>query len=116
MTTETQQINNQKLIDFAQAVGADIKRLNEQFNALPQPPQIAEQLTALEAKLKQDLFGGDVQEAYDTFKEIADKLDALDGSVAAAVTGKLTELRTQLQAVQTVVDTDLLATYNAAKA
>lgn len=114
--TEIQEINNKKLIAFAQAVGADIKRLNEQLSALPQSTQITEQLTALESKIKRDLFGGDVQEAYDTFAEIAEKLQALDGSVAAAVTEKLTELRTQLQAVQAVVDTDLLATYNAAKA
>lgn len=112
----TTQINNQKLIEFVQAVGADIKHLNMLLGSLPSSEQMTEKLTALESKIKRDLFGGNISEAYDTFSEIAEKLQALDGSVAAAVTEKLTELRTQLQAVQAVVDTDLLATYNAAKA
>lgn len=51
MTTENQQINNQKLIDFAQAVGADIKRLNEQLGALPQSTQITEQLTEMRREI-----------------------------------------------------------------
>lgn len=115
MTTENQQINNQKLIDFAQAVGADIKRLNEQLSALPQSTQITEQLTALETKIKRDLFGGDLDEAYDTFKELADKLKDLDGNIGAAITEKLTEMRREIDAIKSTSNVDYLAIYRRAK-
>lgn len=107
--------NNEKLTAFATAIGTDIKRLTEALNERLSLTQITEKLSELEAKIKSDLFGGDVTQAYDTFKEIADKLEEMDGSVALAITEKINELKTQLTELQAQDETDLVAIYQQAK-
>lgn len=67
------------------AVGGDVKKLNGLINNQSEDltrlreliPRDATTITQVEekiAELRTTLFGGDLDEAYDTFKELADKL------------------------------------------
>lgn len=102
-----------KVEALATATGEDIKALqNQQSQAVSN-----EQLTAKFDEFKQLLFGGDVSAAYDTFKEIGDKLQQLDGSVGEAITQKLAELKTEIDGIKNAFgDVDFVAAYNRAKA
>lgn len=115
----------QKLTEFATAVGGDIKQLNQLIQTLQttvtqlQGREAGVSMSQVEDKigeLRTALFGGELDEAYDTFKEIADKLKSLDGSIGAAITEKLTELGEEITALKAVYNTDLVSTYNQAKA
>lgn len=129
--------NNNKFIAFVQAVGADFKTLNQdkadkteleqKFN------QLNEVITGLQSRengvteqvvtqkiteLKNELFGGELDETLDTLKEIGDKLKELsdDNTISGAITEKLTELRGLIDQVKkdNEID-DLVQIYNTAK-
>lgn len=129
--------NNNKFIAFVQAVGADFKALNQdkadkteleqKFN------QLNEVITGLQSRengvteqmvtqkiteLKNELFGGELDETLDTLKEIGDKLKELsdDSTISGAITEKLTELRGLIDQVKkdNEID-DLVQIYNTAK-
>lgn len=108
------------------AVGGDVKKLNGLVTAQTEEinrvrgliPSDSVTMTQVEEKiseLRTALFGGDLDEAYDTFKELADKLKELDGSVGQAITEKLTELRNEIDALKSTGGTDYLAIYKEAK-
>lgn len=108
------------------AVGGDVKKLNgliasqtEEINRvrglIPSDSVTMTQVEEKISELRTALFGGDLDEAYDTFKELADKLKELDGSVGQAITEKLTELRNEIDALKSTGGTDYLAIYKEAK-
>lgn len=108
------------------AVGGDVKKLNgliasqtEEINRvrglIPSDSVTMTQVEEKISELRMRLFGGDLDEAYDTFKELADKLKELDGSVGQAITEKLTELRNEIDALKSTGGTDYLAIYKEAK-
>lgn len=125
----------EKLTQFANAVGADVKALRNQDEQtltivrnvmaqiellkmqtrnIPSTEVIDEKITAL----KNELFGGDVDAALDTFKELGDKLQALesDESIKGAVLTKFTEISEELTACKTALQADLVEIYELAKA
>lgn len=125
----------EKLIQFANAVGADVKSLKNQDEQtltivrnvmaqiellkmqtrnIPSTEVIDEKITSL----KNELFGGDVDAALDTFKELGDKLKALesDESIKGAVLNKFAEISEELTACKTALETDLVEIYELAKA
>lgn len=108
------------------AVGGDIKKLNGLINGQAEEinrirgliPSDTVTMTQVEEKiseLRTALFGGDLDEAYDTFKELADKLKDLDGNIGAAITEKLTEMRREIDAIKSTSGVDYLAIYRRAK-
>lgn len=114
----------EKLTQFATAVGADVKQINQAIDSLQR------EVTALKGKpegvtletveqkitdLRTALFGGDLEEAYDTFKEIADKLKEVGGTVGGAITEKLAELGRDLTACKSAIEADLVSVYTSAK-
>lgn len=127
--------NNQKFAAFVQAVGADIKNLNEnkvnkdelteKYNQLNEAVQalqrkesgVTEQVVTQKiSELKNELLGGEgLDETLDTLKELGEKLKELkeDDSISAAITQKLTELNEKIEA-QAISD-DLIQIYTAAK-
>lgn len=117
----------EKLSQFATAVGTDIKQINRSIEDLQGSLRTLEgkpegvTLEVVEQKitaLKNALFGGDLEEAYDTFKELADKLKEVDGSIGAAITEKLTEIREELnnfEPLKSALTTDFVQIYNQAK-
>lgn len=127
--------NNQKFVAFVQAVGADIKNLNEnkvnkdelteKYNQLNEAVQalqrkesgVTEQVVTQKiSELKNELLGGEgLDETLDTLKELGEKLKELkeDDSISAAITQKLTELNDKIEAHS--VSDDLVQVYTAAK-
>lgn len=125
----------QKLTQFAQAVGADIKALNagkadkselvainQAVEALQNREQgvteqtVIQKITESISQLKSELLGGEgLDETLDTLKELGDKLKELggNGELSQAITEKLTELKSQIDEAKDVGD--LLQTYNEAK-
>lgn len=124
-----------RLTQFATAVGADVKALRNQDEQtltivrnvmaqlellktqtrnIPSTQVIDEKITAL----KNELFGGDVDAALDTFKELGDKLKALesDESIKGAVITKFAEISEELTACKTALQADLVEIYERAKA
>lgn len=119
----------QALEQFSQAVGTDIKQLtNEKADKTELAQKFDELQSVIAGKssdtqakineaitaLKNELLGGDVDETLDTLKEIGEKLKELgeSGTVAGAITEKLTELKSQ---IDEVANADLVAIYNQAK-
>lgn len=103
--------NSEKLLAFAQAVGVDVKTLNEKVATLTNTVGSLPTNSDLNA-LKNEMLGG-VGAEYDTLKEIADKLAELGSSeVSGAILEKFNELKQRWTALESV---DLLQTYNTAK-
>lgn len=108
------------------AVGGDVKKLNglisnqsEELARLRELiPRDAATIAQVEEKigeLRTALFGGDLDEAYDTFKELADKLKELDGNIGAAITEKLVEMRREIDSLKAKNEVDYLEIYRRAK-
>lgn len=127
--------NTEKLTAFATAVGVDIKDLQANkadktaLEALRQELQSAgtgsagdtvgeavqQAIDAAKAAVKSEILGGEADDTLDTIKEIADKLKELqnDESISGAITAKLQELKSQIDAL---AGADLVAAYTTAKA
>lgn len=119
-----------KMQEFAQAVGQDVKRLdNDKLNVADfntklreADPQVLEAvitsflqsatLPQVEA-LRTEILGDDVPENLDTLKELADAISNMGESEAGAIVQKVTELG---QKVDLLDQTDFVAIYNQAKA
>lgn len=108
------------------AVGGDIKKLSGLINGqadelsrlrglIPTDAVTMVQVEEKISELRTALFGGNLDEAYDTFAEIAEKLKSLDGSIGAAITQKLSEFRTELDELKRTQNIDYLAVYRRAK-
>lgn len=111
-------LNTEKLTQFAQTVGTDIKDIKTQLANKAEKSEIGqggitqEQLDTAIQGVKTAILGEGVPEELDTLKEIADKIKAGENPDSAIV-AKLTELGGKITDLENL---DLVATYTAAKA
>lgn len=111
-------LNTEKLTQFAQTVGSDIKDIKTQLANKAEKSEIGQggitqqQLDTAIAGVKTAILGEGVPEELDTLKEIAEKIKAGENPDSAIV-AKLTELGGKITDLENL---DLVATYTAAKA
>lgn len=111
-------LNTEKLTQFAQAVGNDVKDIKTQLANKAEKSEIGQggitqqQLDTAIAGVKTAILGEGVSEDLDTLKEIAEKISA-GSSSDSAIVSKMTELG---QKITDLENLDLVATYTAAKA
>lgn len=111
-------LNTEKLTQFAQTVGADIKDIKTQLANKAEKSEIGQggitqqQLDTAIQGVKTAILGEGVSEDLDTLKEIAEKISA-GSSSDSAIVSKMTELG---QKITDLENLDLVATYTAAKA
>lgn len=123
----------EKLTQFATAVGGDVKqlkatdvqlkeRLDELSLALENITQNGVGVSSEEVDLKlhalkAELFGGDVDAALDTFKELGEKLMELgnDETIKGAVLAKFSEIGEELTSIKEAMNVNLLDVYEKAK-
>lgn len=124
---------NEKLTAFARQVGLDYKALLAKITQLEtaiqnssDPNLSLQQVDEKIQALKTELLGDNPSQALDTFKEIADKINKIEGSVENSIIEKIKEFRTALTSVQTkqtelettlteLQNLDLVAIYTTAK-
>lgn len=110
-------LNTEKLTQFAQAVGNDVKDIKTQLANKAEKSEIGqggitqEQLNTAIQGVKTDILGEGVPEELDTLKEIADKIKA-GSSSDGAIVSKMTELGQKFTDLET---TDFVQIYNSAK-
>lgn len=111
-------LNTEKLTQFAQTVGADIKDIKTQLANKAEKSEIGQggitqqQLDTAIQGVKTAILGEGVSEDLDTLKEIAEKISA-GSSSDSAIVSKMTELGQKFTDLENL---DLVATYTAAKA
>lgn len=111
-------LNTEKLTQFAQTVGTDIKDIKTQLANKAEKSEIGQggitqqQLDTAIQGVKTAILGEGVSEDLDTLKEIAEKISA-GSSSDSAIVAKLTELGGKITDLENL---DLVATYTAAKA
>ena len=99
-------LNTEKLTQFAQAVGADVKEIK---TTLANKADKSE--TAI-AGVKTAILGEGVPEELETLKEIADRIANGAGSADQAIVSKMTELGQKFTDLE---NTDFVQVYNNAK-
>lgn len=110
-------LNTEKLTQFAQAVGADVKEIKTTLatkadkNEIGQGGITQQQLETAIAGVKTAILGEGVPEDLDTLKEIAEKIQA-GGSSDSAIVQKLTELGQKFTDLE---NTDFVQIYTTAK-
>lgn len=110
-------LNTEKLTQFAQAVGADVKEIKTTLankadkSELGQGGITQQQLDTAIQGVKTAILGEGVPEELDTLKEIAEKIQA-GGSSDGAIVQKLTELGQKFTDLE---NTNFLQLYNDAK-
>lgn len=110
-------LNTEKLTQFAQAVGADVKEIKTTLatkadkSELGQAGITQQQLETAIAGVKTAILGEGVPEELDTLKEIAEKIQA-GGSSDSAIVSKMTELGQKFTDLE---NTDFVQIYNSAK-
>lgn len=110
-------LNTEKLTQFAQTVGTDIKDIKTQLANKAEKSEIGQggitqqQLETAIAGVKTAILGEGVPEELDTLKEIADKIKAGENPDSAIVS-KMTELG---QKITDLENTDFVQIYNTAK-
>ena len=110
-------LNTEKLTQFAQAVGADVKEIKTTLATKADKSEVGQggitqqQLETAIAGVKTAILGEGVPEDLDTLKEIADKIKA-GGSSDSAIVSKLTELGQKFTDLE---NTDFVQVYNSAK-
>lgn len=99
---------NEKLTAFARQVGLDYKALLAKITQLEtaiqnssNPNVSLQQIDTKIQALKNELLGDNPSQALDTFREIADKINEIEGSVENSIIEKIKEFRTALTSVQT---------------
>lgn len=111
-------LNTEKLTQFAQAVGADVKEIKTTLANKADKSEVGQggitqqQLDTAIAGVKTAILGEGVPEDLDTLKEIAEKIKA-GGSSDSAIVSKLTELGQKFTDLENL---DLVAEYTTAKA
>lgn len=91
-------LNTEKLTQFAQAVGADVKEIKTALANKAEKSEIGQggitqqQLDTAIQGVKTAILGEGVPEELDTLKEIADRIANGGGSADQAIVAKLTEL------------------------
>lgn len=106
-------MDTSKLIAFAQAVGVDIKKLEQLLNGKVDIATVNQLIDQAKTAVKNDILGEGVSEQFDTLKEIADLIANLSGDTSGAVIQKIADLGNRIDAIANL---DLVATYNQAKA
>ena len=110
-------LNTEKLTQFAQAVGADVKEIKTTLankadkSELGQAGITQQQLDTAIAGVKTAILGEGLPEELDTLKEIAEKILA-GGSSDSAIVSKMTELGQKFTDLE---NTDFLQIYTSAK-
>lgn len=110
-------LNTEKLTQFAQAVGTDIKEIKTTLankadkSELGQAGITQQQLDTAIAGVKTAILGEGVPEELDTLKEIAEKIQ-VGGSSDSAIVSKLTELGQKFTDLE---NTDFVQIYTSAK-
>ncbi len=110
-------LNTEKLTQFAQAVGADVKEIKTTLANKADKSEIGQggitqqQLETAIAGVKTAILGEGVPEKLDTLKEIAEKIQA-GGSSDSAIVQKLTELGQKFTDLE---NTDFVQIYTSAK-
>lgn len=110
-------LNTEKLTQFAQAVGADVKEIKTTLANKADKSEIGQggitqqQLDTAIAGVKTAILGDGVPEELDTLKEIAEKIQA-GGSSDSAIVQKLTELGQKFTDLE---NTDFAQIYTTAK-
>ena len=110
-------LNTEKLTQFAQAVGADVKEIKSTLaskadkSELGQAGITQQQLDTAIQGVKTAILGEGVPEDLDTLKEIAEKIQA-GGSSDSAIVAKMTELGQKFTDLE---NTDFVQIYTTAK-
>lgn len=110
-------LNTEKLTQFVQAVGADVKEIKTTLtnkadkSELGQGGITQQQLDTAIQGVKTSILGEGVPEELDTLKEIAEKIQA-GGSSDSAIVQKLTELGQKFTDLE---NTNFVQIYNDAK-
>lgn len=110
-------LNTERLTQFAQTVGADIKEIKTTLANKAEKTEIGQggitqqQLDTAIQSVKTSILGEGVPEDLDTLKEIAEKIKA-GGSSDSAIVSKLTELGQKFTDLE---NTDFVQVYNSAK-
>lgn len=110
-------LNTEKLTQFAQTVGNDIKEIKTTLTNKADKSEVGQggitqqQLDTAIQGVKTAILGEGVPESLDTLKEIADKIQA-GGSSDSAIVQKLTELGQKFTDLE---NTDFVQVYNSAK-
>ena len=110
-------LNTEKLTQFAQAVGADVKEIKTTLATKADKSEIGQggitqqQLETAIAGVKTAILGEGVPEELDTLKEIAEKIQS-GGSSDSAIVSKMTELGQKFTDLE---NTDFVQIYNSAK-
>ena len=110
-------LNTEKLTQFAQAVGADIKEIKTTLTSKADKSEIGQsgitqqQLDTAIQGVKTAILGEGVPEELDTLKEIAEKIQA-GGSSDSAIVSKMTELGQKFTDLE---NTDFVQIYTTAK-
>lgn len=102
-----------KLTAFAQAVGEDNKKVNEELKTKVSTSDMNQAISQAKSEVKAEILGEGAPENLDTLKEIADKITSMGEDANGALLGKITEVGGR---VDQLANIDLVATYNAAKA
>lgn len=102
-----------KLTAFAQAVGEDNKKVNEELKTKVSTSAMNQAIAQAKSEVKAEILGEGTPENLDTLKEIAEKITSMGQDENSALLGKVTEVSGR---VDQIANLDLVATYNAAKA
>ena len=102
-----------KLTAFAQAVGEDNKKVNEELKTKVSASDMNQAIAQAKSEVKAEILGEGTPENLDTLKEIAEKITSMGQDENSALLGKVTEVSGR---VDQIANLDLVATYNAAKA
>ena len=101
-----------KLTAFAQAVGEDNKKVNEELKTKVSTSAMNQAISQAKSEVKAEILGEGTPENLDTLKEIAEKITSMGQDENSALLGKVTEVSGR---VDQIANVDLVATYNAAK-
>lgn len=111
-------LNTEKLTQFAQTVGADVKEIKTTLANKADKSEIGQggitqqQLETAIAGVKTAILGDGVPEELDTLKEIADRIANGAGSADQAIVSKMTELGQKFTDLE---NTNFVQIYNDAK-
>lgn len=106
-------MNTEKLTQFAQTVGTDIKAINIELASKATQESVTQAISEAKTALKSEILGEGVPEQLDTLKEIADAVTNMNSSAENAIVEKLADYGNQLDSIANL---DLVSTYTAAKA
>lgn len=112
-------LNTEKLTQFAQAVGSDIKEIKTTLASKADKSELGQggitqqQLDTAIQGVKTAILGEGVPEELDTLKEIADRISNGGGLTDQAIVSKMTELGQKFNYLENL---DLVSSYNQAKA